>query len=597
VDIDSRRGAGWLAGGLAALSAIVLAWRGLDRAAFEDPAGSWPWVGGDTWDWIAAGLVLRGVPIESGERPPLLPALTAVADWAGVPALAGLFGVVAMVVGTAVVARAAAGRAGAFVGAAVACALAVNQSWIRCGIEWMVDVPAGVLIAGAVAALAPAEGRPRWICAGLWLGAAALVSQVAVVMVVAWLWAWWRCRPQSGEARRAAIGALLAVSPALVWFGSKLVRFGTAADVDVSHWRFLAFDPGGVLPYLWQLTTAWGWPGMVFALVGAVVIARRSWRSAELLWLLAPLLVGGFFALAYRYEAPRFAVTILPLLVVPTAAGVARIAAGWRWVAAGLVLAGALAPLPSFEATAGSLPLIPGWRLEAPLEVRFDGSIAPQPADVHLARSTVPWEDLAWIGVARRLQQDRAVPAGGAVEQEWAGVILLDDDGEARYRRTRRLAVLARAPVATLPPIAAGWLCPSGDTRARAGFTGRRLVGPDQRAWWVVLPRGADSVEWCRQPLTAEGRELAEAVVAAAGRAHLLVEIDLQADWWVWLAFLIPSERLHVVTALDQSAIQAAANGPRRRLNGLETLPVEILGRQGLAVWREERPAPVRQDG
>lgn len=590
---------GWLLATVAALSAAVLGWRGLDRAAWLDPADAWPWAGGDTWDWIAAGLVLRGVPIEAGERPPLLPALTALADSVGLLAVAGLLGLVAMVAVVLPLWRSGAERTSCLAATAAGLALVINQSWIRSGLEWMVDVPAGAAMAVAVSHLAPASGPPRWRRAGLWLGCATVLSQVAMVLVVLWPLVWIEGRPTGAERRRALLGGALAVTPASAWFASKLLRFDTVAEVGGGYWRLLGFDPGGLLPYLWQVLAAWGWLGCLLALVGLGALVRRSGQSRDVVWVAAPLLVGGFFALAYRYEAPRFAVTALPLLVIPTAIGLGRLQAGLRQsVAAVLLVAGAIAPLGEFELRGAEVPLVPGWRLQAPLDWRFDGSLAPRPLDAALVRATASWRDLAWFSVAERLERARAESSAGQAPTKLpVGVILFDDVGVVRYQSSRRLAVLARAPVAVLPPSARERLCAAGEAWRRGGFVLRRLAEPHTRAtWWVASPVGLDPEYRCEAPLEPAGREVARSVLTAAAGVHLLVEVDPQHDWWVWLALLQPSERLHVVERLDLPTIEAAARGARRPIGGLESLlleslPIEILDRQGLAVWRDQGTA------
>ena len=53
--------------GLLALVALtsggVLAWRAVSVETLRDPIAAWPWMGGDTPDYVVSGLMLRGVPL------------------------------------------------------------------------------------------------------------------------------------------------------------------------------------------------------------------------------------------------------------------------------------------------------------------------------------------------------------------------------------------------------------------------------------------------------------------------------------------------------------------------------------------------------
>src|ERR1700675_3398664 len=108
---------------LALASATVLAWRVIEPPAFLDPIASWPWPGGDTWDFIASGLVLRDVPLEIVVRPPLIPSLIALGDASGLLGLVPLFGLVAASAAPVLLAREVATRAGGFTAGAAALAL------------------------------------------------------------------------------------------------------------------------------------------------------------------------------------------------------------------------------------------------------------------------------------------------------------------------------------------------------------------------------------------------------------------------------------------------------------------------------------------
>jgi hypothetical protein len=191
--------------------------------AFRDPIAAWPWPGGDTWDFVAGGLVLRGHDLGVGLRTALLPAIVALGDASGLLGLAPLFGIVAACATPVLLMRETARQAGAFGATAAVLALLFCQTWLRHGLEWMADVPAAAMLALAVAALAPATGSPRWICAGVLASVATLTSQIGLLVVPLMVAAALILRPRGAEAGRAALGMALPLVSMAAWLAVRPV--------------------------------------------------------------------------------------------------------------------------------------------------------------------------------------------------------------------------------------------------------------------------------------------------------------------------------------------------------------------------------------
>jgi hypothetical protein len=387
------------------------------------------------------------------------------------------------------------------------------------------------------------------------------------------------------------MGIGILVLPASLWYVAKLLWFGTAGDVGVHHWRFFGFHAEGLAPYLWQVLSAWGWAGALAALAGVVLLMRRAReRPLELVPLAALAAVLVFWGLLYGYRAPRFAATALPLLVLPTALGLAVLPRPLRAVAALLVVAASVWPLPGFRADGARVALAPApFALEAGASWATDGSTTPQLGDLRLIPTAPRIADLAWVAARRPI-----VPAStlepGAFDGV-AGVLLVDTSPERRYDRTRHLSALVRAPTVRAPrsAVAALGIVPRPLGR-RGPFSFSRFTSPVD-GHDIVLAVPADESLPASRPGHAAAPELAraKAIAAHAAGRHVIAVVEPGASWWAWLVFLVPGELLHYVEpeglpGLDAFLATATRPGPTETVAGLAVEPVEGLGRVGIVV-------------
>ncbi|HEV2847105.1 MAG TPA: glycosyltransferase family 39 protein, partial [Thermoanaerobaculia bacterium] len=271
---------------------------------------TYPFMDGDSHDWIANGLRLTGEDVRYLGRAPLLPLVIALLH--RIEALSWLpLLLQALFRGTALafygLAARLAGRWPAFV---AALALLVNDSLQGLSLQVMADVPAACLLfLAARSFLLAREGAAprRYVESGLFAGLSTLTQAAGALWVPAafltaalhrrrdfrspWLWA----------------SLLPPLALPLLWRAVQPPAFGGSGGVAREQWLLLDLHAGSVPFYLYALVSLLGLPGALLLAAGLGSAARRMGRD-EAGFLAAALLAATtfFFVFLYDYNAKRF---------------------------------------------------------------------------------------------------------------------------------------------------------------------------------------------------------------------------------------------------------------------------------------------------
>ncbi|HVR10504.1 MAG TPA: glycosyltransferase family 39 protein, partial [Thermoanaerobaculia bacterium] len=321
---SSDRRLAWV---LAALCLAVFA--GLAPHLFySDLNLDYPFVDGDSHDWIANGLRFAGYDVRYSGRPPLLPLALALLERFGAlrwwPIL-GLAFYLATVVGFHAV---AARRLPATAAFAAALVLLAAYSVQGLALDLMADVPAGCLILWSAGAFLAAADRPRrYAWSGLLSGLAALTQPVGLLVVPAAGATLLLRRRRDLATRWPWIGAALAAACQGAWALVRNRAFAVYGESLKDPWRLFGFHLSSVRFYLWNLMSMLGLPACLLLAAGIAAAAWTAWRgrdpggsgdassggrdedaAASLFALLLFAALLGFITCFYLWEAKRFVV-------------------------------------------------------------------------------------------------------------------------------------------------------------------------------------------------------------------------------------------------------------------------------------------------
>lgn len=536
----------------------------------------YPFMDGDSWDWIGNGLFLAGSDVRYSGRAPLLPlAIAFLERLSALPWLPVLLQV--LFSGTVLafydLAARFAPRRAAF---AAALALLTGYSLGSLSLQVMADVPASCLLFLAARSFVLA-GR-RYLASGVLAGLSVLTQPAALLWGPAaalafitrrredlrspWLW--------------AGFASFLAL-PALWSLAKPLITRGAAGDVADRQWDLLAFHTGSAPFYFWSLLSLLGWPGFLLLAGGLALAARRAVRDGSTLFLLvlfSALIV--FFVFLYDFNAKRFLVYPLWLggLFIAEALGRIRSRAAFG-TAAALLVAGAALPLPlsgPFPDCAGLWPFPPVYAC-APVKSSPSGS-----PDLDLSQTSVRAASFrSWATASNpaqiwrageRTEIPRPDPAIFAADRGALFLYESPEEGGGRYRTLTRLGNALRRRVKFvprslldpyLPLVRVSVLDPiSPDyTVYRA-----RLPGLAD-TWLLVTPGGSPLAERldlpADSPALSRGREKAAAIRSWIGGHDGFVALvpDSRADdlSQLYLPFLLETTELYVAAPGEERAM------------------------------------------
>lgn len=367
----------------------------------------YPFMDGDSYDWIANGLFLAGRDVRYSGRAPLLPLAIALLDRLGaLPVLPLLLQVLfhGTVLAFYGLATSILPRRAAF---AAALALLLDHSLRGMSLQVMADVPASCLLLLAIRAFARAEDRPRsYVGAGLLAGLAALAQPVTALWVLASLVTVLALRRRHTREPRFWAGLLLFAILQAAWLASKAIVFGANSDHLARQAGLVHPHASAVLFYLWAWVALLGLPAGLLAAAGLVPAVRRAGASAPRFFslvLLAFLLT--FFVFFYDFHAKRFLVyAVWPAgLLLAEALALLRQRAAFG-VVAGLAVLTAALPLPVS-------PNDPTWGALWPLPpVLARASVGSTPAG---SAVLMPGP------VARRIEPVRELIRSSSLYQAW----------------------------------------------------------------------------------------------------------------------------------------------------------------------------------
>ncbi len=577
----------------------------------------YPFMDGDSPEWIAAGLRLAGSDVRDPGRSPGLPLAIALLDrLGGLPwlpvALQVLFhATILTFYGTA--ARRVPRRA-AF---AVSLALLLGHSLHGMSLQVMADVPASSLLflAGCAfvrAGIARGEGS-RYLASGLLGGLSALTQSAGLLAAVpagvtvlvhrrrdlrsGWLWA----------------GALLFIALPGLWSAVRLAGAGSLGSTAARQWDLIEPHTGSAPFYLWSLVSLLGIPG-VLLLVAGLVRAARAVRHEEdqLFWLALFAVVAIFFVFLYGFDAKRFLVYLIwPAgLFMADALGRLRQKPAFA-AAAGLLIAGAALPLPAEgndPSWVGLWPLPPVYA-HAPLTPRPSGSPVLRPSGITVATfapaDLLRFANLHRVWSARRAwaaapRPERIDPARVAADRSALFLFLHPSDGGGRHRTLSRLGNALRKRAKFVP---AAWLEPwaafleveaVGSIEPDYAVFRTRLPGAEG-SWLLVTPGdGPLRSRWqerAGRPSRPAGPALRTALTRAeaiqrglADNGGIVVLLSGSDPARLYLPFLLETPDLIVVEPdQERSLLDRTAGAPllgKRRIAGVEIREIEILGRR-----------------
>lgn len=612
---------------LAALIAMGVLWIGLSLTAlvYPDLNLDYPFVDGDSHDWIANGLRLLGEDVRHSGRSPLLPALVAGLDAVSfLPALPILL--LLLFAGTlAAFYRTAAALTTPAAAFAVSLTLLLGHSLTGLSRQVMADVPASCLLFLALReALAAGKGPRRHVLAGTLAGLSALTQQAALLWPLPMFVTALMADRRALRSRWFWLGALAFALPQAGWIALRESFF--ASDMAAAHWRFLRPHADAVPFYLWSAAALVGWPACLLLARGAIETARGGLDRSWLLILSLFVALVGFFVFLYDYNALRFLVYALwpaGLLAARGLASLPRRFFGFGLAACALVAVAAL-PTPDEGQRGAWVPLwpVPPLLVQASLTAGGDGSPRLDTSSLELLAPSMSeiagWSQLSRLLAARRAQEakERLLPPrlGARHWPEERRVFFLYDhpqDGGGRYRVYTRLgnAVFRRVqfvPSAVLlrhrSRLAAEKLGRIDDGleawRLRvAGLPGHHLIvtpgTPGGDSWLASLPRRLES-----RPEEEEALERARAI-------RKLVEPSRYAGIFpapepdpaeLYLLFLLDRPDLYVFMGDERAGAAAGLAGSpvfsRDVVGNAEVRRTEILGLPAALVGFGGLPSP-----
>lgn len=500
------------------------------RLVHPDLTLDYPFMDGDSYDWIANGLRLAGEDVRYSGRAPLLPLAIALLERAGLLSwlpvlLVALFH--ATVLAFYTLAARLTSRGAAF---AASLALMLCHSLLGLSLQVMADVPASCLLfLGARAFL-----LERYRTAGLLAGLSAVTQPVGLLLAVP---AGLVLLLQRKSNLKIWTGAALLLAFPVLW---AVIRPPGEADIAARQWDLLSLHLGSVPFYGWAWLSLLGLPACLALLAG---LFRN--RDPFIVTLFAMLT--GFFVFFYTWEAERF-------LVYPV------------WMA-GILIARALSGLPRPVLMVAALLVIGGAALPG----------SGEPFQVQRA-----WEPRAPV---RHLD-----PA--LVRQDRSALYVAAGKPD-RYTTVTRMGSVLRKRVKVVPRswLEPWWSWMRTEKLGEVGEEGvYRVWLPGREESWVVVGPLTPGPSPIPSPPPGEGGRLAERIVEELDGwdGYVALVPGKPAPWQLYLPFLVETTELYVPEP-DQDAeilriFDRAPNLGERRIGPVTLRRAEILGRKATLV-------------
>jgi hypothetical protein len=271
----------------------------------------YPFVGGDTYDWLANGYFMAGHDVRYSVRPPLLPLLMALllifSSLPLLPVIIQLTVHVTAVLFYVFVSK----RTTKFIAFITTVALLFNYSFQNMSLEIMADVlAASFLILAVIIFFKTRKSKHCYISAGAFGGLSAVTQQAALLLPLAVAVSVFFSRREDYKNIWFYAGACAFMAFPAFWFLYKYMAFNTFGDVLVWHFNIVNFHMDSLGHYAYSFFSLFGFAGSVLILLGIFFALKRRHFFEEqfLLLLFASILF--FFVFVYDYDDKRFLVYI-----------------------------------------------------------------------------------------------------------------------------------------------------------------------------------------------------------------------------------------------------------------------------------------------
>lgn len=592
---------------LCALLAIHFLW--LSRQLlYPDLVLNYPFIGGDSHDWIANGMFFAGYDVRYSARPPLLPLAVAVLERLGMLDWLPILLQLLVHASTLALYRLLRRDYAAAVAFPLALAWHFNFTWSMLSLEVMADVSGACFLGLSMLffrrALEPSGGKTAaWVGAGLFAGLGGLLQPVVLLVVPTLVAVVFARRRSELRSRRLWLAVALAVAPTLIWSLVKVSLAGTAGDVLNRHWDLLKLHLDGLSFYFWAFPSFLGLPAAVLTAAGAWLLVRRRGGELWVVFLVGLLVVLlGFFTFIYDYESKRFLTFAFWLSAVPVAEALSRLPRRAFAPIMALAVAGSVLPIQGrgHDPSYATLWPLPPVALVAPTTPNGRGSLVVDLSEIHLTRRPLaePWslsvQHEVLAARPKRLEKRKLGPKD--FRQDQAALYLFDDPAEngRRYDTVAHLGNLLGKKVFFLPFSEVSELVEHMALVRVGRIDDQRIYRAQLRGlegtWLVVAPTrgGADRAiyQQLQANRTAEapppyGIEQARRVARRLENDFPVVLSNPQVakSWQVYLPFVIDTTELYVVEP-------ARERGSRRLLESGKVLGRET--REGVTITRYE---------
>jgi hypothetical protein len=282
-------------------------------SVYPDLNLDYPFIGGDTYDWISNGLYFSGEDVRYSGRPPLFPLIMAalikldilsyfpVIIWAFVFA-AGLifYKLLILYVKHSV----------AFL---VTLALWLNFSFQYQSLEIMADVLAScLLLFSAFFFIRAADRKWYYLLCGFFAGLSAVTQQTALLLPIPLIISVMLFRKGDFKIKEFWGGMAIFIFFPGSWYLYKYIQFQTPGDLMVRQWRALKFHLDGIGSYLFSGLSYFGIVGFILLVVGFMIWKKKAKKSLDHFFLsFLFLIILVFFVFFYDYSYKRFLVYII----------------------------------------------------------------------------------------------------------------------------------------------------------------------------------------------------------------------------------------------------------------------------------------------
>lgn len=346
---------------------------------YPDLIFDYPFVGGDTHDWLANGYFMAGHDVRYSVRPPLLPILIALLVFFSKLSLLPV--VIQFVVHvTAIVfyvfLSKRTKRVTAFV---TTIALLFNYSFQNMSLEIMADVlAASFFLLAVIFILSTRFSKAFYIPAGILAGLSAATQQTALLLPLPLAVSVFSTRREDFKNLWFYGGICAFIVLPGSWFLYKFICFHTFGDVLVWHFNIVKLHMDSAGHYVYSFFSLFGFAGGVLVLMGVLFALKRRHFFEEqfLLLLFASILF--FFIFVYDYDDKRFLVYIFWLGGIFIAEALSRFKNRFIFfTAAVLLLASSVMPFPEKGSRPENIAVFPPLFLKTDVSIdAFSGAVS-----------------------------------------------------------------------------------------------------------------------------------------------------------------------------------------------------------------------------